>query len=115
MPKAKPSQVIVHRIELQETERILAERLVNAKSVESVGKGAFYIGGVVIAAGGLYVAWWTLEKVYNWMGDFTMPDWVNPDFPIWSEENRENFRKENPSIWQQATKGPEILWALLTQ
>ena len=115
MPKAKPTQVIVHRIELQETERKLAERYVNAKSVESVGKGALYIGGVVIGAGVLYVGWWTLEKVYGWMGDFTTPDWVNPDFPIWSEENRENFRQENPSTFQQALKGPEILWAILTQ
>jgi hypothetical protein len=40
MPKAKPDQIIVHRIELQETERDQLALLVGANLVKSVGQGA---------------------------------------------------------------------------
>lgn len=46
MPKAKPDQVIVHRIELQETERELLSQLVLTNAVKSIGEGA----GSVISA-----------------------------------------------------------------
>ena len=36
MPKAAPSQVIIHRIELQETERRILEQFVNAYTFEQV-------------------------------------------------------------------------------
>jgi len=41
MPKAAPTQVIVHRIELQQTERALLETAVAAYSVRNVTRGIF--------------------------------------------------------------------------
>ena len=115
MPKSKPTQVIVHRIELQDTERELAERLVNAKTFEAASKGAANVGIVMIGGVAVYVTWWTLEKVYNWMGDFVNPSWVDPTFPIWSDENRANFREAKPTLLEQALAGPSILWAIARQ
>ncbi len=68
MPKAKPDKVIVHRIELQEKERELLEPFIKAKEVEQYGKTT----SAVITAGalgvGAYVAWWTTEAMFGWMG-----------------------------------------------
>ena len=67
MPKSKPDQVIVHRIELQEKERELLEPFVKAKEVEQYGKTT----SAIITAGalgvGAYVAWWTTEAMFGWM------------------------------------------------
>ena len=41
MPKAAPTQVIVHRIELQETERAMLEAAVASYSVRNVSKAVF--------------------------------------------------------------------------
>lgn len=41
MPKAAPTQVIVHRIELQETERSLLEAAVASYSVRNVSRAVF--------------------------------------------------------------------------
>ena len=57
MPKSKPSQVIVHRIELQGKERELLEELLASKKVEnyaSATKNALIPVGVVIVAGTAY-------------------------------------------------------------
>ena len=66
MPKSRPSQVIVHRIELQDTERELAEKIVTGKTIEAVGKGAVYVVGAGALAAGAYATWWTLDTVYDW-------------------------------------------------
>ena len=69
MPKAKPTHVIVHRIELQEKERELIEPFVKAKEVEQMAKSA----SMVVTAGalgvGAWVAWWTFDTVFGWMGN----------------------------------------------
>jgi len=67
MPKAKPSQVIVHRIELQEKERELLEKYMEAKTAEGYAKavnnamipvGVVFIGGVAyVIADGIYDFW----------------------------------------------------------
>lgn len=41
MPKAAPTQVIIHRIELQDTERRMLETAVASYSFRSVSKGVF--------------------------------------------------------------------------
>ena len=66
MPKAKPTQVIVHRIELQEKERELIEPFVKAKEVEQFAKSAAMVGGAAALGVGAYVAWWTLDSIYGW-------------------------------------------------
>lgn len=66
--KSKPSQVIVHRIELQEYERTLLEKVAVGKQVESYAKGAGYAVAAASLGVGAYVSWWTLDKVFGWMG-----------------------------------------------
>lgn len=41
MPKSRPTQVIIHRLELQETERRILEQAVTAYSIRNVTRG-FY-------------------------------------------------------------------------
>jgi hypothetical protein len=68
MPKAKPTQVIVHRIELANTERKMLEPIIAAKEVEQVAKSAAMIGGAAALGVGAYVAWWATESIFGWMG-----------------------------------------------
>ena len=58
MPKAKPDQVIVHRIELQETEREALDTLVASNAVRNVGAAVGSIINPILGASvaGL-VAW----------------------------------------------------------
>ena len=68
MPKARPTQVIVHRIELQDTEREMLETITKGKEIEQIGKTA---SSVVMAGAlgvGVYVAWWTTDAMFGWMG-----------------------------------------------
>jgi hypothetical protein len=67
MPKAKPTQVIVHRIELQETEREMLEPFVKAKEVEQYGKTASSIAMAGALGVAVYVGWWTTDAMFGWM------------------------------------------------
>jgi hypothetical protein len=62
MPKAKPTQVIVHRIELQEKEREMLETLVAGKTVKNLVEPA-------VAVAGAYVAYKSAYALYNWGDD----------------------------------------------
>jgi hypothetical protein len=68
VPKSKPTQVIVHRIELQDKEREMMETLIAGKTIESVGKGAYHLGIVMVGGVAVYVVWWTLDSMYGWLG-----------------------------------------------
>jgi hypothetical protein len=74
MPKAKPSQVIVHRIELQEKEREALETIVMGKTIESVSKSASMLVTGVGLGFMAYAGYWTLEKVFKWADD--AEDWM---------------------------------------
>jgi len=67
MPKAKPTHVIVHRIELQEKERELLEPIIKAKEVEQYGKTAATVAAAGALGVGAYVAWWATDAVFGWM------------------------------------------------
>mgnify|MGYP006434885923 CR=1 FL=1 len=67
MPKAKPTHVIVHRIELQEKERELIEPFVKAKEVEQYGKTVATVAAAGALGVGVYVAWWTTDAMFGWM------------------------------------------------
>ena len=63
MPKSKPTQVIVHRIELQEKEREMLETVVAGKVVKDLA--------LPVAAGaGVYVAYKAAKAAYGWTEDF---------------------------------------------
>jgi len=68
MPKSKPDQVIVHRIELQEKERELLEPFIKAKEVEQYGKTVGVVVGAAALGGAAYAVWWTLDSLYGWLG-----------------------------------------------
>jgi len=63
MPKAKPTQVIVHRIELQEKERELMETYVAGKTVRNLLEPA-------VAVAGAYVAYKTAYAIHGWGEDW---------------------------------------------
>ena len=88
MPKAKPDQVIVHRIELQEKERELARAAIAGNYVKGLS-GAF---GVVAAS---YIGYKGAKAAYQWGEDEIEKLW---DKTILSTENRQKFREANPSM-----------------
>ena len=59
MPKAKPTQVIVHRIELQQHERDLLEAYATTQALKNAGIAAAAVG--VTAVG--YLGWKTFHEV----------------------------------------------------
>ena len=63
MPKAKPTQVFVHRIELQEKEREYLEALQMAQTVKNLSYAGAAVG--VTAVG--YLGWKTFHEV--WTGE----------------------------------------------
>ena len=62
MPKAKPDQVIVHRIELQGKEREILEAYAGAQAVKAIALPA-------IGAGTLYVGYKAARAAYGWTED----------------------------------------------
>ena len=66
MPKAKPTQVIVHRIELQEKERDMLETLVVGKTVKNVFVPVVITAGVVSAS---YIGYKFAKATVDWGTD----------------------------------------------
>jgi len=83
MPKAKPTQVIVHRIELQEKERDALETIVAGQTVKNVVVPA--VQGAAVASAS-YLSYKALKAMYDW-GDDAVDRWyervkkmIVPDF-----------------------------------
>jgi hypothetical protein len=70
MPKAKPTQVIVHRIELQEKEREYLEQVVAGQTVKNIVVPVAIAGGI---AGAGYLGYKALNAAYEW-GDDVVDD-----------------------------------------
>ena len=66
MPKAKPTQVIVHRIELQEKERDMLESLVVTKSISNMLIPTAAIAGVGMAG---YIGYKAANAFFDWGED----------------------------------------------
>ena len=66
MPKAKPTQVIVHRIELQEKERDMLETIVVGKTVKNVVVPVAITAGVVSAS---YIGYKWAKATVDWGTD----------------------------------------------
>ena len=117
---AKPSdKVVTHRIELGRLERTemrkflaLENKSQRLENFQRIGLTTAAVGIPISLAYGMYKIGSALGGFWN---DFTAPDWVDPTHKIWTPENRKNFREANPTILEQALKGPEILWAILWQ
>ena len=81
MPKAKPSQVIVHRIELQEKERDMLESLVVTKSISNMLIPTAAIAGVGMAG---YIGYKAANAFFDWGEDVVdgVKDLLNTDVGI---------------------------------
>ena len=61
MPKSKPTQVIVHRIELQEKEREMLDAFATTQALKNAGIAVAAVGGVGVA----YLGWKTLHDTFT--------------------------------------------------
>ena len=62
MPRAKPTQVILHRIELQEKEREMLEPLIAARAVNELAMP-------VVAGAGVYAGYKVGKAAFGWAED----------------------------------------------
>ena len=70
MPKSKPTQVIVHRIELQEKERDLLEVYTAGRTLENVTKSVDNLVTPAVAAVTAYIAYKSAKSLHNWASDW---------------------------------------------
>ena len=66
MPKAKPDQVVVHRIELQEKEREMLETYIGGTAVKNVVSPIALTAGVGAAS---YIGYKTAKAIAGWTDD----------------------------------------------
>ena len=85
MPKAKPTQVIVHRIELQQTERELLETYVAAKTLKNLVEP-------VAAISAVWVTYKVAKATHDIVDDEVAP--LLSQFWNWARGNPEG-RKPN--------------------
>ena len=90
MPKAKPTQVIVHRIELQEKEREMLETLVISKAASNVAFGINNMLAPVVAGFGAYTAYMAAKATHGFVDDEVTP-----------------FMKK---LWDEIMVGPRNIW-----
>ena len=69
MPRAKPSSVVVHRIELGQKERDALASWEQANQTDTIIKS----GAAAVAGAGIfiicYAGYWTLDKMFDWIED----------------------------------------------
>jgi len=106
MPKAKPTHVIVHRIELQEKERELIEPFVKAKEVEQFAKSAAMVGGAAALGVGAYVAWWVTDSMFGWMDN--AKDKIQA-----MKQQIKDYDSENNTNYEDLAKGSSPLARIL--
>lgn len=72
MPKAKPDQVVVHRVELQEKEREMLENYILFNGgIRAIGAVGSVVGPAMAAVAGPLVGWyiaqWTIDDYKEWL------------------------------------------------
>jgi hypothetical protein len=118
MPRSKPDNVQVHRIELGhwERERVKDAGMVatTAALLPAIGIGALGLG---IAGAGYALYQWlktgpfqeiteTIETVKE---NLAGPSPFSPEMA----DERQQFREENPTLWEQSLAGPGLLWDMI--
>jgi len=93
MPKAKPTQVIVHRIELQEKERDMLEAVVAGQTVKNVVVPVAIAGGVGAAG---YLGYKALKEAYDWGEDII--DKSKDSFTEWTLDPKRQGIKEGIKV-----------------
>ena len=91
MPKAKPSQVIVHRIELQETEREALTQVMQQKvAADAVKVGLVVVGGYLVV-NSITTAW----KLVNGIVEAPRAIYDKLGESILGEDNYTKLKEEN--------------------
>jgi len=118
LPRRPPDSVIETRHALGVWERKQVETITTAASLGAVGLGV----GVAAVGIGATVAGYAL---YQWLKDGPFddifptikealtPEWRDTSIPVWSDEQREEYRKANPRLIDQVFDGPAIFWSML--
>ena len=108
MPKAKPTQVIVHRIELQSKERELLEQVVVGQTVKNVVVPAA-VGAAVVSAS--YLSYKALKSIHEWGEDVvtTIPRMYEKYAPDGAEPSDDSVEelKNFLLFW---TTGKGLIW-----
>lgn len=81
MPKSKPTQVIVHRLELQSKEREMLETYIAGKTVQNVAVPVVTMAGVGVAG---YLGYKGLKAAYDWGDDAV--DEVKREYTEWAND-----------------------------
>ena len=102
MPKAKPTQVITHRIELQAKEREMLEQVVMTNTISKGVPALIAAGGIGLAGFGLYLF---LQEVYGFKDTATKvwdaiknPFTIEPLTPEQKEAARANTNDGNLKV-----------------
>ena len=113
MPKSKPTQVIVHRIELQEKERDALEAIVAGQVTKNIVQPVVLSSAVVA---GSYLGYKALKSAYQWGEDIV--DKAQDDFKEWSNDPKrqvafataETLYKTNPNLTGLRGVGNIVKW-----
>ena len=109
MPKAKPTQVIVHRIELQSKEREALEALVVGQTVKNVVVPAA-VGAAVVSAS--YLSYKALKQAYDWGEDIvdTIPDLYEKYAPEGAKPSQDGSAQAVEDYLLFWLTGKGVLW-----
>ena len=97
MPKAKPSQVIVHRIEFQEKEREALEALVISKSINNIVSPVL---NNVAPIGLAYIAYQSHKQTAEWLPNAidrtstVLANFLQPTYNRWLRKSRRYNKKQ---------------------
>ena len=110
MPKPKPDQIIRHEIALNRPLQESVDSVTAVLPIAALSVSASALAtGIGVGAAGI-ASYYTLKHIYEWVIDWGVtPDWAI-DAPMWSDEQREAYRKANPTLWDQIFDGPQILF-----
>lgn len=114
MPRSKPDNVQVHRIELGhwERERVKDAGIVatTAALLPAIGIGALGLG---FAGAGFAIYQWLkdgpFETIETVVENLKGPSPFSPEMA----DERQQFREENPSLLDQSLAGPGLLWDMI--
>jgi len=105
MPKAKPDQVIVHRIELQEKEREALKVMMQERQVVNAGKAALVVAGGYLAVNALTNTW----KIVNGIVEAPRAIYDKLGESILGQTNYDQLKQENEEKLRESGKDPDNL------
>jgi len=105
VPKAKPDQVIVHRIELQEKEREALKYVLRERQAVNAGKAVLVVAGGYLAINALTNTW----KIVNGIVEAPRAIYDKLGEAILGEVNYDKLKNENEERLREEGKDPDNL------